>query len=361
MNAIDEGIRKAAVFVAALDCSAADSLLDRLPDGQARQIRDAMIAMSEVDAGEQRRVRDEFLRVRSGTPNIEPKSEPAGIELDGNLAMLGPAFAKRSQPRPDSAEKKPSPPFTFLSGAEGGDLADALRNERPQTIALVLAHLPPHRASEVLTRLTPSTQAEVIRRLANLEEADPSIVFEVEQALKSRVAQRWGIRLNRMVGMTAVQGILDASDSALSRTITQTLSPDVPAATRRPPVPPRADLESEPSPAAPPVDDDFEPEIPFEALPQFDANSLATLFHEAGRDVAGAALLGAPSILINRVLRILPKSEAKWLRRQLNEPGPIRLRDVEDARRRILQLAAELHRTGRIETAFSKPRMTLTA
>lgn len=363
MNAIDEGIRKAAVFVAALDCSAADALLDRLPDGQARQVRDAMIALSEVDAGEQRLIRDEFLRVRSRGP----KSEPAGIELDGNLAMLGPAFC-RAPKEPAETARQPSPPFAFLSGAAGNDLADALQNERPQTIALVLAHLPPRRASEVLERLAPASQAEVIRRLANLEEADPSVVFDVEQAIKSRVAQRWGIRAKRVVGMKAVQGILDASDPGLSQTITKTLAPtdNVPKlrpAARAVPMEPVAPTEHAATveQVVPEEPGESDATIPFEALPRLDAVSLATLFREAGRQLTGAALLGAPAALVNRVLHVLPKDDSKWLRRQLDEPGPIRLRDVEEARRRIARLATELNRSGRIETTFNQSRMILTA
>ena len=354
MNAIDEGIRKAAVFVAALDCSAADALLDRLPDGQARQVRDAMIALSEVDAGEQRRIRDEFLRVRSRGP----KSEPAGIELDGNLAVLGPAFSRASK-EPAETARQPSPPFAFLSGAAGNDLADALQNERPQTIALVLAHLPPRRASEVLQRLATASQAEVIRRLADLEETDPSVVFDVEQAIKSRVAQRWGMRAKRVVGMKAVQGILDASDPGLSQTITKTLAQPDNVTKPRPaarvvPTEHAATLEQ-----AVPLESDVD--IPFESLPRLDAVSLATLFREAGRQLTGAALLGAPVALVNRVLHVLPKDESQWLRRQLDEPGPIRLRDVEEARRRIARLATELNRSGRIETTFNQSRMILTA
>ncbi|MFW5692622.1 MAG: hypothetical protein ACOCWL_00255, partial [Thermoguttaceae bacterium] len=188
MNTTDGGIRKAAVFIAALDCRAADALLDRLPDAQARRVRDAVVALHEVDDGEQRRVRDEFLRVRS----MAPKPDPAGIELDGSLAGLR-LGAGRSE-EPATATQPASLPFAFLSETAGGDLAAALGSERPQTIALVLAHLPPRRAGEVLGRLGADVQADVIRRLAGLEEIDPAIVHEVEQALQSRVAQRWGLR-----------------------------------------------------------------------------------------------------------------------------------------------------------------------
>lgn len=334
MNSTDEGIRKAAVFIAALDCSAADALLDRLPDAQARRVRDAVVALRGVDSGEQRRVRDEFLRRHS----MAPKPEPGGIELDGNLAHLATGTRSGAPMRAVAGKCGGSPPFAFLSDAAGGDLADALRSERPQTIALVLAHLPPRRASEVLARLEPAGQAEVIRRLASLEEADPDVVLEVEQAIQSRVARQWGIRPKRVVGMKAVEGILQMSDPRLSRTIAETLG-----------------TEAEDAAAPHP-----EPAIEFEELPTMDTSSLVTLFREAGRPLAAAALLGAPVAMVNRVLGGLPREESAWLRLQLDQPGPIRLRDVEEARQRITQLAMKLRHEGRIGAGPVGPRLVLT-
>ncbi len=334
MRSTNDGIRKAAVFVAALDCSAADALLERLPELHARRVREAVVALQEVDSSEQRRVRDEFLRVRS----MVPKPEPAGIELDGTLARLVASARTGALNRDETAEHAASPPFAFLSDTAGGDLADALQSERPQTIALVLAHLPPRRASDVLSRLDSAGQADVIRRLASLEETNPEVVFEVEQALQSRVARQWGISKKRVVGMKAVEDILRESGPTLSQTIARTLgtgkgSPEEPHA---------------------------EPAIRFEELPRMDTGSLITLFGQAGRPLAAAALLGAPAALVNRVLGSLPRAESQWLRRQLDAPGPIRLRDVEEARRRIAQLATELRREGRIGPGSNGSRLVLT-
>lgn len=334
MSSTDDGIRKAAVFVAALDCSAADALLERLPELQARRVREAVVALQEVDSAEQRRVRDEFLRVRS----LVPKPEPSGIELDGHLARFMVGARPGARKEDVTAEHGASPPFGFLSDTAGGDLAEALQSERPQTIALVLAHLPPRRASEVLSRLDSAGQTDVIRCLANLEEANPDVVLEVEQALQSRVARQWGICKKRVVGMKAVEGILRESGPTLSRTITQTLG------------------TGEGGPEEPRE----EPAIRFEELPRMDTGSLVTLFGQAGRPLAAAALLGAPTALVNRVLGSLPREESQWLRRQLDAPGPIRLRDVEEARRRVAQLATELRRAGRIGAGNNGSRLVLT-
>ena len=79
----NEGLRKAAILVASLDTAAADAVLDQLTPEQARQVREIVVEMDEVDQGEQRRVIDEFYHVDS--PAADGSS---GVELDGRLAWL---------------------------------------------------------------------------------------------------------------------------------------------------------------------------------------------------------------------------------------------------------------------------------
>ena len=87
-----------------------------------------------------------------------------------------------------AADRNDSPPFGFLCEAEEEKLSQLLGGERPQTVALVLSHLPPARAGEVLARFAPPLQVEVVRRLVDLENADPETLREVEQALETRLA-----------------------------------------------------------------------------------------------------------------------------------------------------------------------------
>ena len=60
MKLSHEGLRKAAILVASLDTAAADAVLDQLTPEQARQVREIVVEMDDIDQGEQRRVIDEF-------------------------------------------------------------------------------------------------------------------------------------------------------------------------------------------------------------------------------------------------------------------------------------------------------------
>ena len=216
----DDGIRKAAILVASLDRAAADAVLELLGPEQARQVRQAVVAMDDIPAAEQEEVLDEFARLRPG----KPSRETSGVELAGRLAQeIG--WGAASYREQESAEKEPhGQPFRRLRDAEGEKLARLLSGERPQTIALVLSHLPPRQAGGVLVQFPADLQVEVLRRLVDLEETDPAILREVEKTLEARLSQQVQMQRRRVAGMEAVSGILEESSSEVSLKILDNLS-----------------------------------------------------------------------------------------------------------------------------------------
>ncbi len=83
-------------------------------------------------------------------------------------------------------------------------------------------------------------------------------------------------------------------------------------------------------------------EIVFDDLAQCDDATLLAILRAAEPEVTQAALLGAPPAIVERFLRAMPKKEAKRWRFKLDHPDPIRLSDVEEARRQIAALAQHL-------------------
>ena len=151
------GVRKAAILVASLERSAADALLDQLEPQQADLVRQAVMALDEIETEERQRVLDEFCRIGP----MLPEESPAGIELDGPAAhYLGQTGMSAPLIQEQTGMSAPPPPFEFLSDAEHERLAHLLRGERPPTIALVLSHLPPRRAGEVLACFPPALGVE---------------------------------------------------------------------------------------------------------------------------------------------------------------------------------------------------------
>jgi flagellar motor switch protein FliG len=322
INTNNDGLRKAAILVASLDGETADLLLSRLEPGQVELVRRMAADLGPVDAGARRRIVDEFFRMGGGASNRQNTS----TRLDNDLASKLATAAKQAT-GPGSPVSSGTRPFSFMAEAQSEKLATLLASERSQTIALVISHLPPEQAGSVLVHFPPALQTEIVHRLVDLEETDPEVLAEVEQALSARFFEQIRMHRRRVAGLPAVAGILSAADARVGAEILENLAAhDSPVAHKLRPA-----------------------ELSFDDLLLLDDLSLATVLRESDPEVAILALVGAQPRLIERILSKLPDAEARIVRHRLDHLGPTRLSDVEEARRRITEVAQGLAAKGEID------------
>ena len=329
-------LRKAAILVASLDTPTADLLLAQMGPQQADQVRHAILRLSDVDPTEQNEIIEEFFRIGP----LIPQKHPPGIELDDafgrQLASLKPekAVMPEREPEPTSDE----PPFQFLHETEFESLTPFLKREHPQTIAVVLSHLPPDRAGEVLAQLPATVQVEVIRRLVDLDEADPRVLREVERGLESWLSEQSRDRRRRAAGLAAVSAILTAASGGTRRNILTNLT--------------RHDrtLAGKLRP------DRFH----FADLIELDDATALAVLKAADPELIVLALAGARTELVQRITRQLPTEQGRALTKALVHLGPTRLADVEEAQQALADLAVDLEAEGRI-TLGSNRRISVAA
>jgi flagellar motor switch protein FliG len=321
----EEKLRRAAIVVLTLDEATAEKVLAQLSSDDAARLRRMMVDLESVDADEERRTLGDFLRHR---PVAQPERD-SGVELMLSRTSQAVVQTKLTQPATEADEKAP---FRFLHAARGDKITPFLVGEHPQTIAVVISHLPDDRAAAVLAQLDGTLQADVIHRLIDLDRADPEVVREIEAALESRMLEQALAERRQESGLESVARILDAAEPALRRSIVASLA--------------RHDRS---------LAEQFRPrEFEFDDLRQLDESTLATVLAAAGMEVTRLALAGAHSDLINRILAPLRPAEAKKMRRLIERIGPVRLSDVEEAQRELARVARELAFEGTIELPESK-------
>lgn len=325
-------LRKAAILVASLDTPTADAILGQMAEEQVAQVRRMMVELGEIEPEEQQRVIDEFFQ---GSPPRRTVDEErgGGVELDAGLARrLEQGSAPEADGGAESSEQERIP-FRFLREAHSGRLTPFLAGEHPQTIALVASHLPPQRAAGLLAALGASLQAEVLRRLADLEQADPEILLEVERGLESKIIESARSERRRTAGLNTVKGILQAADPSAKRTLLANLARHDRrlAGTLRP------------------------HQIEFSELERLDEAALAKVFSQATPELTYLALAGASQNLMDRLLGQLSPAETRQFTRAIENLGPMRLSDVEEAQQRIAELARQLALEGEIELPGPAP------
>ncbi len=336
---LDPALRKAAILVASLDPPLADRLLDHLPVEHAARIRRMAVELHDIDPGEQAAVLNEFFASREQHPRqgrSKPPELPDAVSAKRTASQALATPARHAGDAAHTADDEYTP-FRFLRHTPGTQLARLLAAERPQTIALVLAHLPETDAARTLAALPPELHLPVARRVAELEEASPDVLREVEQGLAGRMAQFQLAGARRALGLSRLRAILQAADPAWSRDLRNALAAaDPQLATELQP----DDEISRPHPTDQPAD--------LEALAALSDDDLRGLLSEADPELVMLALAGASPKLARRCLALLEPALARHLERSMARLGPLPLADISQAQAELLML---LHSSPRAPTA----------
>ena len=375
----DDGIRKTAILIESLDQPTAEVLFGQLSLELAAQVRAALFELGEVDPREREQVLAEFLDAGFGAaPELEKaesgeagnvpaekfaaNSDPVVVSTVDDVSRQAPgthgdaSLRDTEGPRRgvmgvlSPAARHQAEPESPPADASTADLARGLAHEHAQTICLVMAHLPPRQAADLVQRLPPARQAEVLRRLAQLETAAPEVLHDLGEALQP-------------CGFTAPGGISEASGRSLPAEPgflpVAEARPEYGAAGRT-----RSRSRAVPSPNRSPACAAEAGEPPplaeFEDLVRLDDAALARVFGAAEPETVLLALSGANRDLIDRIVRHLPSSTGRTLRRQLESLGPTRLRDIELAQQQLAELAGQMCREGLIHVP-SRRRFTMAA
>jgi flagellar motor switch protein FliG len=185
----------------ALDPASAEAMLSQLDAKTAARIREAARALRSADPKEQEAVLAEFFS-RGGTQAGAKKTADPAERL---AASAKDEVVLQNQPPPPARR-----PFQFLETVDAAQLAARLRQEHPQTIALVAAHAPRRLAAELLWRLPEGLRTEVLLRVIDWQGTEPQLVEELERALELSLAAA-GPDLGAAAGLDAAREILQTA------------------------------------------------------------------------------------------------------------------------------------------------------
>lgn len=369
-------LRKVAILVASLDDRWAQRILANLAPREAALVRSTAEQLGPVDPEEQRDVVEQFRRsVRRPTSR-----QSDGVELDASL------LARMEQPETVASSSRsvsPQRSFVALTDTDASTIVDMLAQEHPQTIAIVLSRLDNDTAAEVLSAMPTAQQADLLARLADLNPADQQTIAVVESQLARWIDQHRQRQQRMADGMNLVQRILQRTPKRQQETILLHLEHRHPALAKHflqaakhnavakptnqswshadqatalrdePSLPrPAIDVESDksghlqrspPVPAQPRDRPGRPPSSnPLAELEQVEDAVLLAAISQADRQVVSLALAGASEGLMKRILRRLPRRQAKYFRRQLRAIGPTRLSDMLAAQQEFVQSVHQL-------------------
>ncbi|NLM14007.1 MAG: flagellar motor switch protein FliG [Epulopiscium sp.] len=217
-------------------------------------------------------------------------------------------------------------PFDFVRKTDPSQLLNFIQNEHPQAIALILAYLRPSQAATVLASLPQEKQADVARRIALMDRTSPDIIKEVERVLEKKLSSLVTEDYTAVGGVDAIVEIINSVDRGTEKYIMETLEVE---------------------------DTELAEEIKkkmfvFEDIITLDNRSIQRILREVDNNDLAIALKGAGEEVQNVIFANLSKRLATMIKEDMEYMGPVRLRDVEDAQQKIVNIIRKLEDVGEI-------------
>jgi len=217
-------------------------------------------------------------------------------------------------------------PFDFVRKADPSQLLNFIQSEHPQTIALILSYLKPTQSAIVLSALPQDKQADVARRIAIMDRTSPEVIKEVERVLEKKLSSLVTEDYTAAGGIQAIVDILNSVDRGTEKYIMETLEVE---------------------------DTDLAEEIKkrmfvFEDILTLDNRSIQRFLREVDNNQLAIALKGATEEVQKVIYANMSKRLTEMIKEDIEYMGPVRLKDVEEAQQKIVNIIRKLEDAGEI-------------
>lgn len=217
-------------------------------------------------------------------------------------------------------------PFEFLRRTDAAQILNVISNEHPQTVALILAYLPPDTAGQVLSSLPTDLQSEVAMRVALMDRTAPEVIMEIESVLERKLSSVISQDFTSAGGIKALVEVLGQVDRGTEKGILEALEEH------------NAELAEEVRRLM----------FLFEDVVMLDDRSIQLVLREVdGRDLA-VALKGAGDGVTAKILKNMSSRAAENVKEDLQYMGPVRVSQVEEAQQVIVAVIRRLEEAGQI-------------
>lgn len=316
------GVRKAAVLLLSLDNEAAGMVLKTMSTHAVEEVTRELASIGSVPP----RLRDEVVTEFYNLAVKQSWAIEGGLESARTLLSQSLSKDEADAIMQRISHQVRKTPFAFLQKAESSNLLTFIQDEHPQTIALIVSHLPFSKASEILGGLPTAKQIEVVKRVANMEQTNPEVISEVEKGLEARLANMLNQSFEKLGGINSVAEMLNLTDRTTEKSIMEGLEADDP------------DL----------VEEIRRLMFVFEDINLVDDKGIQSVLKEVENDELSLSLKTASQDLQDKIFRNMSERAATLIKEDMEFMGPVRVSDVEQAQQRIVDIVRRLEDAGEI-------------
>jgi flagellar motor switch protein FliG len=316
------GTERAAVFLMSLGEDAAAEILRHMGPKEVQRLGTAMATLANVSKTEVNKVLEEFnhavgeqTALGVGTDDYIRNVLTTALGEDKAGGLINRILLGRN-----------SKGLEALKWMEPRAVAEVIRLEHPQIIAIVLSYLDPDQAAEVISFMPERTQPDILMRIASLDGIQPTALQELDDILERQFSGNNNVKASAVGGIKSAANILNFMEPSKEATIVDRIRE---------------------------VDEDLSQQIEdlmfvFDNLEEVDDRGIQSLLREISTESLVMALKGAEDSLKEKIFKNMSKRAAEMLRDDLEAKGPVRLSEVEGAQKEILTIARRMAESGEI-------------
>ena len=317
------GFRKAAILMMQLGRTEASRVLGVLSDKELEEITSEIARMGSVPPEVSSAVIAEFAAIILSGSSITR----GGLESARQMLISSVGERRAAEILDRVSETMVDLPFSFLQHADPRQIVSYLGEEHPQTVALVLAHVPAALASAVLAGLAGDLSADVAHRIAVMDRTSPEVIRQVETSLQRRLSSLMAPNeLAAVGGVQPLVEIINRSDRGTEKMILE-------------------GLEKRDSAIAEQVRSQM---FMFEDLVTLDDRAIQLVLRDVQVNDLATALKGVPENVKSRIMQNMSERAALNLAEELDVLGPVRVQVVEEAQAGIVRIIRRLEEAGQI-------------
>jgi len=319
------GKQKAAMFLISIGPEKSAEILRHLKDEEIEEITKAIAGIKKLKNTYQEKVIEEFYQLSLAQEYITE----GGINYAKEI--LEKAFgASKSEIllKKMTASLKSNGPFEFVKSMDPSKIAQLIKDEHPQTIALILYNIKYQQSATILAMLPKNKQVDVARRIAMMEKPSYDVVKQVEEILQKKISYDYmnDEMSTAISGVETLTEILRSVDRSTEQNIMEYLKKE------------NSDVEEEIRKKL----------FTYEDIVKLDDKSIQRVLRDIDNHVLALAIKASTKNIQDLLFKNLSNRVADLIREDIELMGPVRVRDVEKAQDDIVMKIRDLEKTGEI-------------
>ncbi|MCL1852463.1 MAG: flagellar motor switch protein FliG [Peptococcaceae bacterium] len=319
------GLQKAAILLISLGSERSANVIKHLAEQEIEQLTLEMANMKSISEENSSKILNEFLQMCIANSYISQ----GGVDFAREVLekALGEQRAFDIISRLSTSLKMR--PFDLLRRSDPKQLSSIIQTEHPQTVALIMTHLPAEKSATLLMGFPVEAQADITKRIAVMGRTSPEVLKEIEKVIEGKITNIAPADYTSSGGIQSVVDMLNRADQSTLKGIMDILEGEDP------------DLAEQ-------IKNQM---FVFEDIVLLDDRSTQLVLREVDSKDLSIALKGSDDEVTTKIMSNMSARASQMLKEDMQFMGPIRLREVEEAQQRIIKIIRKLEGVGAIVIA----------